>query len=57
MSIYFPRSVPPLADSQAIIQHWEAMPNDWKAVTDTYEYADAGEDFNEVSSVAPVDGS
>jgi hypothetical protein len=37
----------------AIVQHWDAMPHDWKAVTDDYEYADGGKDFNEVSSVAP----
>jgi hypothetical protein len=37
----------------AILNHWDAMPNDWKAVTDSLEYADGGKDFNEVSSVAP----
>lgn len=48
MPTYFPDTV-----TGAIVQHWDAMPFDWKQVTDDYEYQDGGKDFNEVSSVAP----
>jgi hypothetical protein len=53
MSTYFPISIPPIADSGAYVSHWDAMPRDWNAVTDRYEYQDGGKDFNEVSSNAP----
>ena len=43
----------PSTPAGAIVQHWDAMPMDWRAVTDEYEYEDGGKDFNERSSVAP----
>lgn len=48
MPTYFP-DLP----SGAIVTHWDALPNDWKKITETFEYEDGGEDFNEVSDVAP----
>lgn len=44
MPTYFPT----LPDG-AVLTHWEAMPRDWKKVTEDFEYEDGGKDFNEVS--------
>lgn len=49
MPTYFPS----ISVTDAIIQHWDALPPDWKSVTDTYQFQDGGEDFNEVSDNAP----